>query len=182
MVESNQFRGSPSEEIVQQTFTLPAIKSGEVLVEFTHSSLCGSDIHQLNKPLVLGHEGKPSFPSSRALYTKREDTGIVIVEEVGITCTLRVGDGVGWGAFNSKCARCKMCLSGYENYCLEAIHGVRYSGLRMWLCSPKSAMAVQDPMGSFLRRCLFSHVYVLRIFQVYRCKIIMTLSGGSRTV
>lgn len=60
MVEAIQFRGSLSGEIIQQTFTLPAIKANEVLVKVTHSGLCGSDVHQLTKPLVLGHEGKPS--------------------------------------------------------------------------------------------------------------------------
>lgn len=64
MVEAIQFRGTPSGEIIQQTFTLPAIKADEVLVKVTHSGLCGSDVHQVKKPLVLGHEGKPPLSPS----------------------------------------------------------------------------------------------------------------------
>lgn len=58
MVEAIQFRGSESGKVVQTTFVLPNIKPDEVLVKVTHSGLCGSDIHMLQKPLVLGHEGK----------------------------------------------------------------------------------------------------------------------------
>lgn len=63
MVNAIQFRGSPSGEIVQTTFTLPDIKPDEVLIKVTHSGLCGSDIHQVQKPLVLGHEGKCGLPT-----------------------------------------------------------------------------------------------------------------------
>lgn len=57
MVKSVQFRGSPSGEVIQTSFDLPDIKPDEVLVKVTHSGLCGSDIHMLQRPLVLGHEG-----------------------------------------------------------------------------------------------------------------------------
>lgn len=58
MVEAIQFRGSPSGEIFQYTFLLPDFKTDEVLVKVTHSGLWGCDLHQLQKPLVLGHEGR----------------------------------------------------------------------------------------------------------------------------
>lgn len=61
MVNAIQFRGSPSGKVLQATFALPAVKPDEVLVKVTHSGICGSDLHQLQKPLVLGHEGKPYY-------------------------------------------------------------------------------------------------------------------------
>ncbi|OKL57276.1 hypothetical protein UA08_07580 [Talaromyces atroroseus] len=101
MVEAIQFRGTPSGQIIQTRATLPDIKPDEALVKVTHSGLCGSDIHQLKKPLVLGHEG------------------IGIVEQVGSACTLKPGDRVGWGPLNSTCGRCRMCHTGQDNYCPE---------------------------------------------------------------
>ncbi|RYP79004.1 hypothetical protein DL769_003077 [Monosporascus sp. CRB-8-3] len=103
MVNAIQFRGSPSGEVVQTTFTLPAIKPDEVLIKVTHSGLCGSDIHQLRKQLVLGHEVL---------------VRIGIIEQVGSTCTLfKVGDRVGWGPVNSSCGHCDPCMAGRDAYC-----------------------------------------------------------------
>ena len=61
MVQAVQFRGSLSGEVIQTNFTLPNIKANEVLIKVTHSGICASDIHQLHKPLVLGHEGECDF-------------------------------------------------------------------------------------------------------------------------
>ncbi|KAJ9258807.1 hypothetical protein DTO212C5_8679 [Paecilomyces variotii] len=103
MVNAIQFRGSPEGKVVQTTFNLPAIQADEVLVRVTHSGLCGSDIHALNKPLVLGHEG------------------IGIIEELGSAVTLfKVGDRVGWGPLNSTCGLCEFCRTGQDAYCPEA--------------------------------------------------------------
>jgi hypothetical protein len=57
MVTATQFRGSETGDVVQTTFALPEIQPDEVLVKVTHSGLCGSDIHMIKLPLVLGHEG-----------------------------------------------------------------------------------------------------------------------------
>ncbi|KAF2453480.1 NADP-dependent alcohol dehydrogenase, partial [Lineolata rhizophorae] len=101
-------RGSSSGKVVQTTFELPPVKPDEVLVKVTHSGLCGSDIHMLSQPLVLGHEGKST--SMR----------IGIVEEVGSACSLfNVGDRVGWGLLNSTCGHCAFCLTGKDAYCPE---------------------------------------------------------------
>ncbi|GAB1217091.1 hypothetical protein ATERTT37_006314 [Aspergillus terreus] len=56
MVKAIQFRGSPSQEIVEMTFDLPGLQAGEVLIRVTHSGLCGSELYMLDRPLVLGHE------------------------------------------------------------------------------------------------------------------------------
>ncbi|GES60587.1 NADP-dependent alcohol dehydrogenase [Aspergillus terreus] len=100
MVKAIQFRGSPSQEIVETTFDLPELQAAEVLIRVTHSGLCGSELYMLDRPLVLGHEG------------------IGIVEAVGPACTrLGVGDRVGWGPVNATCGDCEPCLKGQESYC-----------------------------------------------------------------
>ncbi|OJJ32708.1 hypothetical protein ASPWEDRAFT_116085 [Aspergillus wentii DTO 134E9] len=111
MVQAIQFRGSPSGEIIQETNTLPDVKPDEVLIQVTHSGLCGSDLHMLKLPLVLGHEG------------------IGIVEQVGSACTrLNVGDRVGWGPIYSTCGDCEMCVTGRDTYC----HEVKVYGSAEW--------------------------------------------------
>ncbi|KAF5372180.1 hypothetical protein D9758_004972 [Tetrapyrgos nigripes] len=85
--ESIQFRGSPSGQIVQKTFTysLDDLASNEVIIKVTDSGLCFTDIHMLKKDMCLGHEG------------------VGIVQAVGSGCkTVKVGDRVGWGYANSK--------------------------------------------------------------------------------
>ncbi|PYI00054.1 NADP-dependent alcohol dehydrogenase [Aspergillus ellipticus CBS 707.79] len=101
MVTATQFRGSTSGDVVETSFVLPEIQPDEVLVRVTHSGLCGSDIHMLKLPLVLGHEG------------------IGIIEQAGSACTrLKVGDRVGWGPANETCGNCSYCMSGKDAYCL----------------------------------------------------------------
>ncbi|KAI1377272.1 chaperonin 10-like protein [Hypoxylon crocopeplum] len=75
----------------------------EAIQFLTHSGLCGSDIHHINKPLVLGH-GR-----------------IGIIEEVGSACShSKVSDRVGWGPANSTCGECDLCLTGKDAYCPNA--------------------------------------------------------------
>ncbi|KAL2844347.1 NADP-dependent alcohol dehydrogenase [Aspergillus pseudoustus] len=103
MVTATQFRGSESGDVVQASFTLPELQPDEVLVKVTHSGLCGSDIHMIKLPLVLGHEG------------------IGIIEKTGPACkTLKPGDRVGWGPINATCGDCEMCMAGKDAYCPNA--------------------------------------------------------------
>lgn len=51
------FRGSPSGEIIQSQTTLPEISSNQVLLEHTHSGVCGTDAHYIHTDMVIGHEG-----------------------------------------------------------------------------------------------------------------------------
>ncbi|KAF2269817.1 NADP-dependent alcohol dehydrogenase [Lojkania enalia] len=103
MVQAVQFRGSPEGKVVQTSFNLPLIRPDEVLVRVTHSGVCGSDIHMITKPLVLGHEG------------------VGIIEEVRSACSLfKVGDRVGWGPIGSTCGHCEQCMAGKDAYCPEA--------------------------------------------------------------
>ncbi|RAL04045.1 NAD(P)-dependent alcohol dehydrogenase [Aspergillus ibericus CBS 121593] len=119
MVQATQFRGSPSGHIVQTTAELPNIQPDEVLVKVTDSGLCGSDLHFLSVPMVLGHEG------------------IGIVEQIGSACSrLKVGDRVGWGPILSTCDACDMCMTGREAYCPKVkMYGVEDFDIHGSICS-----------------------------------------------
>ncbi len=52
----------PRQPLVSRSFSLPELAAGEVLVEVTFATLCGSDLHtyqgrrQTPCPTILGHE------------------------------------------------------------------------------------------------------------------------------
>ena len=70
------FRGSKSGQVVASVFSRETLEPDEVVVEITHSGLCGTgkfnplgtvrrsaeekilDLHYLKKDMVLGHEGQ----------------------------------------------------------------------------------------------------------------------------
>ena len=56
MSEITVYKGSPSGEILEKVPT-PEPKDTEALVRVTHSGICGSDLHFVNRDMVLGHEG-----------------------------------------------------------------------------------------------------------------------------
>jgi D-arabinose 1-dehydrogenase-like Zn-dependent alcohol dehydrogenase len=101
MVEFKVFRGSKSGAI-KESKTTKAIGPHEVLVEVTHSGLCGTDAHYKEVDMGLGHEGAGT------------------VKQTGENTTLfKVGDRVGWGYQHDSCGHCKQCLSGKETLCPE---------------------------------------------------------------
>lgn len=51
------FKGSESGKVTESTTTIQDLSSNEVLVEYTHSGVCGTDSHYLHTDMVLGHEG-----------------------------------------------------------------------------------------------------------------------------
>ncbi|KAK0193879.1 NADP-dependent alcohol dehydrogenase [Armillaria mellea] len=98
--EGKTFRGSPSGEIVESSFTREELSPDDVVVKITHSGLCGTDLHYLNIDMVLGHEG------------------VGIVQEVGPCCKrLNVGDRVGWGYMHETCGLCRECQTDNEVFC-----------------------------------------------------------------
>jgi threonine dehydrogenase-like Zn-dependent dehydrogenase len=56
MVSFTVFKGSPDGSIVETT-TTKEVGPDEVLVQTTHSGVCGTDEHQRHKGIGLGHEG-----------------------------------------------------------------------------------------------------------------------------
>jgi D-arabinose 1-dehydrogenase-like Zn-dependent alcohol dehydrogenase len=100
MVEFKVFRGSKSG--IKESTTSKTIGPHDVLVQVTHSGLCGTDMHYKELDMVLGHEGAG------------------VVKELGSEATLfKKGDRVGWGYLHSSCGHCKQCLTGTETLCPE---------------------------------------------------------------
>lgn len=56
MVQFTVFKGSKEGKVIQST-TSRDIKENEVLIKVTHSGLCGTDEHNINLDMVIGHEG-----------------------------------------------------------------------------------------------------------------------------
>jgi alcohol dehydrogenase (nicotinoprotein) len=80
-------------------------REGEVLIRYTHSGLCHSDLHVISGdlparlPMVLGHEGAG------------------IIEEVGLGVTrVKVGDPVVC-SFIPSCGTCRYCATGRQSIC-----------------------------------------------------------------
>ncbi|CAG8974092.1 hypothetical protein HYALB_00011614 [Hymenoscyphus albidus] len=99
MVEFTVYKGSADRKIVQSK-TTREIKPDQVLVEVTHSGVCGTDEHHKGKDMVLGHEGAG------------------VVKEIGSAVkTLKEGDSVGWGYQHDACGHCKQCYTAHETLC-----------------------------------------------------------------
>ncbi|CAG8363596.1 unnamed protein product [Penicillium salamii] len=73
------FMGSPEGKVIQKT-SRRDLHDDEVLIQVTHSGVCGTDVHFRDQPIGLGHEGAG------------------IIQAVGRNCQrLKAGDRVGWG-------------------------------------------------------------------------------------
>jgi L-idonate 5-dehydrogenase len=110
------------------------LQPGEVLVRVGYGGICGSDLHyfhhggfgtvRIREPMVLGHEVAGTVAAVAADVTR-----------------VRIGDRV---AINPSrpCARCRYCLEGLPNQCLD----MRFYG---------SAMRLPHVQGAFreLLRC-----------------------------
>ncbi|KAJ7282877.1 chaperonin 10-like protein [Mycena rebaudengoi] len=100
------FKGSANKEIAEATTRRGKPTGNEVLVEITHSGICGTDEHFLGQDMALGHEG------------------VGVVHELGEGVRgLKVGDVVGWGYTHKTCGVCVQCLAGQDQYCA---HRERY--------------------------------------------------------
>ncbi|KKY26482.1 putative nadp-dependent alcohol dehydrogenase [Phaeomoniella chlamydospora] len=106
MVEFTVFKGSKEGKLVKSTVS-KELGAKEVLIQVTHSGLCGTDLHFKHADMALGHEG------------------VGVVTEVGKDVTLvKTGERVGWGYEHSCCGHCKQCYTGFETLCPErAMYG-----------------------------------------------------------
>ena len=57
VTEYTAFKGSDSGKIQKTRLKLPELGPNDVLLENTHSGICGTDAHYLHQDMVLGHEG-----------------------------------------------------------------------------------------------------------------------------
>ncbi|EGN98660.1 hypothetical protein SERLA73DRAFT_181230 [Serpula lacrymans var. lacrymans S7.3] len=96
------FKGSKDGKITKSTTHKDTLDPDEVLIQVTHSGLCGTDQHYRSEEMVLGHEG------------------VGIVQQIGSTVTsFKVGERVGWGYEHDSCGHCDECLNGNEMHCPE---------------------------------------------------------------
>ena len=56
MVEFTVFKGSKEGKLVKSTVS-KELGAKEVLIQVTHSGLCGTDLHFKHADMALGHEG-----------------------------------------------------------------------------------------------------------------------------
>ncbi|KAF7318925.1 hypothetical protein HMN09_00228300 [Mycena chlorophos] len=99
-IEATVYKGSASDGIIEAKTTFDAPTGTRVLVQVTHSGICGTDMHYEHADMVLGHEG------------------VGVVKQIGpAVTTLAVGDVVGWGYINKTCGTCEWCLKGLDNVC-----------------------------------------------------------------
>lgn len=100
--EYTLFKGSPENRIVRATIRRE-LGPTEAFVEHTHTGVCSTDLHLLDRGNALGHEG------------------IGIVKELGdsahVLSDVKVGDRVGLGWMQKYCGRCRPCLTGHDYLC-----------------------------------------------------------------
>jgi alcohol dehydrogenase, propanol-preferring len=90
---------------------VPEPGEGEVLIKVAGAGACHSDLHVIDAtaagngffkpPFTLGHEN-----TGKVAALGRGARGVEIGESVAVYCA--------WG-----CGRCRMCLAGEENYCMN---------------------------------------------------------------
>ena len=102
-----------------QTFDLPPLEEGEVLVRITYAGVCGSDLHmaagedpRTPLPIVLGHEGVGEVVEVAGEKTAADGR------------PLRPGTPVLWNR-GVVCGRCFYCRRGEHHLCPERfVYGI----------------------------------------------------------
>ena len=95
----------PGKPLEIQELTLDKPREGEVLIQYTNSGICHSDVHiavgdlQARMPMVLGHEG----------------AGIILEVGPGVT-RVKAGDHVVC-SFIPSCGSCRYCANGQQAIC-----------------------------------------------------------------
>lgn len=94
------------------TFDLPDLAEGEVLVEIDLATICGSDLHTVNGdratplPTVLGHEAIGTVVDTGGSVTDYRESPI------------RIGDRITW-TIGTSCGDCARCVRGLRQKCLR---------------------------------------------------------------
>src|SRR6266487_3141690 len=116
----------------------------DVVIDIKFSGICHSDIHQVNNewgastyPMVPGHEIAG------------------IVSRVGAKVTrYKVGDRMGVGNFVDSCRKCRPCLQGLEQYCVEGA---------TWTYNAVERDRKTATQGGYSNKIVVDENYVLRI-------------------
>ena len=108
---------SAKSELEPYTFDRRDLRVDDVGFRIDYSGICHSDIHQVREewgeaifPMVPGHEIVGTVTSVGANVTR-----------------FKIGDRIGVGVFIDSCRKCKNCLNGLQQYCLEGMTGT-YNG------------------------------------------------------
>lgn len=117
----------------ERRFPIPALAEGEVLVELTTATICGSDRHTVSGrrsaacPSVLGHEGVGVVVASRR-------TGVLLGQRVVFSVT-------------SVCGECAMCSRGMTAKCTRVRKVGHESTESGWALSGTYASHIHLPQG-----------------------------------
>jgi uncharacterized zinc-type alcohol dehydrogenase-like protein len=108
----------PKEPFKPTTIKRRDLQPKDVLIEIKFAGICHSDIH---------HAHAEWGPQKYPLIPGHEIAGIVT--EIGSEVTKHsVGDRVGVGCMIDSCGKCKNCLKGEEQFCLEG-NTMTYGGI-----------------------------------------------------
>jgi len=104
---------SAKSELEPYIFDRRDLRVDDVGFRIDYSGICHSDIHQVREewgeaifPMVPGHEIVGTVTSVGANVTR-----------------FKIGDRIGVGVFIDSCRKCKNCLNGLQQYCLEGMTG-----------------------------------------------------------
>ncbi|KAF2094388.1 GroES-like protein [Rhizodiscina lignyota] len=97
-------RGAPdSKPVIGLAKSKAKLEPNDVAMKITHSGLCSTDLHFMDKDIVLGHEG------------------VGVVQDVGSAVTkFKPGDRVGFGFVKDGCGECEACQKGLHFHCKVA--------------------------------------------------------------
>ncbi len=116
----------------------------DVQIGILYCGVCHSDIHQVRSewsdskyPMVPGHE----------IIGRVINTGNQVKK-------YKIGETVGVGVFVDSCRKCRQCLAGQENYCVEGMTGTYNDFERD---------GVTPTMGGYSTQIVVDENYVLRI-------------------
>ena len=130
--------------LTQYSFERREPRDHDVVIDIEFSGICHSDIHQVNNgwgastyPMVPGHE----------------IAGIVTAVGTKVT-HYKVGDRVGVGNFVDSCRKCRPCLQGLEQYCVEGA---------TWTYNAVERDGKTPTQGGYSNKIVVDENYVLRI-------------------
>ena len=116
----------------------PEPKSGEIRIKLLKTGICGSDVHVflghrlLAKPTIIGHEGLGIIDKIGEGVANRSIGERVVVEP------------------NIPCRKCKYCLSGRGNICInKRVVGINEAGcFAEYICLPQEyCWAIPDDIS-----------------------------------